>query len=149
MREIVEKSIKKYRDQINKKNIAFEVTILKNVPLLTMDLNKISFVIDTILENAILYTNREGKILINCIADTKKLTLFISDTGIGLETMDKFMIFRKFYRSKKAILMNTDGMGLRLYLCKEIIQRHHGKIYARSNGVNEGTTFFIELPFSK
>jgi signal transduction histidine kinase len=63
--------------------------------------------------------------------------------------MDKLMIFQKFYRSKKAILMNTDGMGLRLYLSKEIIKRHHGRIYAKSNGVNEGTTFFIELPFQK
>jgi len=149
IREIVEKSMMKYRDQINKKNISFQVTILKNVPLLTMDLNKITFVVDTILENAILYTNKEGKILIDCIADAKKLTLFISDTGIGLEWMDKFMIFSKFYRSKKAILMNTDGMGLRLYLSRQIIKRHKGKIYAKSNGANEGTTFFIELPFRK
>lgn len=149
IREIVEKSIKKYRDEINKKNIIFQVSIFKDIPLLTIDLKKISFVIDTIIENAISYTQKDGRILIDCISNSKKLILFISDTGIGLGHIDKIMIFSKFYRNKKAKLMNTDGMGLRLYLSKQIIKRHGGKIYAKSNGLGEGTTFFIELPFHK
>lgn len=149
IREIVEKSIKKYRDKINKKNITFQVSTFKDIPLLTLDLNKISFVIDTIIENAIFYTKQDGKILIDCISNPKKLTLYISDTGIGLGHKDKIMIFSKFYRNEKAKLMNTDGMGLRLYLSRQIIKRHRGKIYAKSNGLNEGTTFFIELPFRK
>ena len=45
--------------------------------------------------------------------------------------------------------MNTDGLGLKLYLSRQIIKRHGGKIYAKSNGLNEGATFFIELPFQK
>jgi len=149
IREIVEKSIKKYREKINKKNITFQVPTFKNAPLLTLDLNKISFVIDTIIENAIFYTKQDGKILIDCIYDSQKIILFISDTGIGLTFKDKMMIFSKFWRSKRAKLMNTDGMGLRLYLSKEIIKKHHGRIYAKSNGENEGATFFIELPFRK
>lgn len=149
IREIVEKSIKKYRDKINKKNISFQVSTFKDIPLLTLDLNKISFVIDTIVENAVSYTKPNGKILIDCISNSKRLELFISDTGIGLNTIDKIMIFHKFYRNKRARLMNTDGMGLKLYLSKEIIKRHNGKIYAKSNGIDEGTTFFVELPFKK
>lgn len=149
IREIVEKSIAKYREKINKKNLVFKVSTFKEIPLLTLDLNKISFVIDTIVENAIFYTKQDGKILIDCISNSQKLILYISDTGIGLEFVDKIRIFSKFYRSKQAKLMNTDGMGLRLYLSKQIIKRHHGKIYVKSNGLNEGTTFFIELPFRK
>ena len=105
--------------------------------------------IDTIVENAIFYTKQDGKILIDCISNSQKLILYISDTGIGLELIDKLRIFSKFYRSPKAKLMNTDGMGLRLYLSRQIIKRHNGKIYAKSNGVNEGTTFFVEIPFRK
>lgn len=149
IREIVEKSIKKYREEISKKSIAFQVSTFKDIPLLTLDLKKISFVIDSIIENSISYTKKDGRILIDCISDSKKLTLYISDTGIGLSWIDKLMIFSKFYRNPKAKLMNTDGMGLRLYLSKQIINRHSGKIYAKSNGVDEGTTFFIELPFKK
>jgi signal transduction histidine kinase len=149
IREIVEKSISKYRDKINKKNIDFQINILKNIPLLTVDLKKISFVIDTIIENAIFYIKKDGKILIDCISNSNKLIIFISDTGIGLGFIDKWRIFSKFYRGSKAKLMNPDGMGLHLFLSKEIIKRHKGKIYVKSNGIDEGATFFIELPFNK
>lgn len=149
IREIIEESIKKYREKINKKTILFQISNLKEIPLLTVDLKKISFVFDTVIENAIFYTNKNGKIFIDCISEPNKLTFFISDTGIGLNFFDKIKIFSKFYRSKKAKLLNTDGLGLRLYLAKKIIKKHHGRIYVRSNGQNEGSTFFIELPYIK
>ena len=149
LREIVESSINKHRGQINRKNIDFRIPVFKDIPLLTVDLKKISFVIDSLIENAIYYTKKDGKILIDSIYDFNKLVLFVSDTGIGLGMMDKLRIFSKFYRSEKAKLMNPDGMGLRLYISREIIKRHRGKIYAKSNGLNEGATFFIEIPFKK
>ena len=92
VREIIEESIKKYREKINKKSILFQISNLKDIPLLTVDLKKISFVFDTVIENAILYTNKNGKIIIDCISETNKLTFFISDTGIGLSFFDKIKI---------------------------------------------------------
>ena len=149
IREIVEKSIKKHRDQINKKGITFQIPTFKDIPLLTVDLKKISFVVDTIIENATFYANQNGRIIVDCVSNPKRIVLYISDTGIGLSMIDKMMLFSKFYRGRRAKLMNTDGMGLRLYLSKQIIKRHNGRIYAKSNGRGEGTTFFIELPFSR
>jgi signal transduction histidine kinase len=149
IREIIEKSITRNRDTINKKNINFKFLLSNDIPLLTIDLNKISFVIDTLIDNAITYTKNDGKILIDCIFDSKKIKLFISDTGIGLTLYDKIMIFSKFYRNKKAKLINPNGLGLRLYLSKLILKRHNGQIYAKSNGKNKGSTFFVKLPFSK
>ncbi len=148
LRDIVEKSIVKYREEINKKNIAFQVSTFKDVPLLTLDLKKISFVIDTLIENAIFYTPKSGKVLIDSTSDAKKLTVYVSDTGIGLGWMDKMRIFSRFFRTKKSVLMNPDGMGLKLYLSKIIIARHKGKIYAKSKGIDKGTTFFVELPYN-
>jgi signal transduction histidine kinase len=147
LRDIVEKSIVKYREEINKKNITFHISPFKDIPLLTIDLKKISFVIDSLIENAIIYTPKDGKILIDCIAKPKNLILYISDTGLGLSMQDKLRIFSRFYRGSRAILAYPDGMGLRLYLAKQIIARHHGRIYAKSKGKDQGTTFFLELPF--
>src|ERR1035437_9267634 len=113
LREIVEKSITKYRDEINKRKITFQISTFKDIPLLTVDLKKISFVVDTLVENAILYTPPDGRILVDCIAKKNMLTLFVSDTGFGLGMLDKMRIFSKFYRGKRAKLANTDGMGLR------------------------------------
>lgn len=148
IRTVVEKSIINYREEINKKEIKFQVPTFKDMPLLTVDLKKISFVIDTLIENAIWYTPRGGQIVINCVADANKMTLSVADNGLGLDFMDKLKIFTRFYRNKQALKLNTDGMGLRLYLSKQIIKRHHGRIYAKSAGVNKGSTFFVELPFN-
>ena len=148
-RDIIEKSISKYREKINEKNITFKVSTFKDIPLLTLDTKKISFVIDVLIENAIFYTPKDGKILVDSILRSNKIIFYITNTGLGLSFSDKLRIFSKFYRSKKAKLMNTDGLGLGLYLSKIIIARHHGKIYARSKGRDKGSAFFIELPFSK
>jgi signal transduction histidine kinase len=149
IRNIVESIILKYREEINKKNITFDIPTFKDIPLLTLDLKKITFVIDTIIENAIVYTPVNGKVSINCISKNKKLIFSVSDNGVGLSFGDKMRIFSRFFRSKNATLVYPDGMGLRLNLAKDIIKRHKGKIYAKSEGKNKGATFFIELPFSQ
>jgi len=150
LRDIVEHSITKYREEINKKNIAFQVSTFKDIPLLTLDLKKISFVMDTIIENGIVYTPSGGKILIDCVLKSnKKLLFYITDTGLGLSVYEKMKIFSRFYRGKKAALAYPDGMGLRLYLSKQIITLHRGKIYAKSKGRDKGAVFFIELPLSR
>lgn len=149
IREIIENAILKNREKINKKNIAFQISQFKDIPSLTVDLKKISFVIEEIIENAVYYTPDNGTITIECQSGSRSLSLFISDTGIGLDFIDKYRIFSKFYRNKRAKSSNTDGIGLNLYLIKQIIKRHNGTIKAVSGGVNKGTTFIIKLPFHK
>ena len=149
VRDIVEKSISKYREEINKKKLKFDVSSFKDAPLLTIDLKKISFVIDSLIENAIFYTKSEGNIKIDSNSNSKSITVYIQDSGMGLTMRDKFRIFSKFYRSKQAVLMNPNGMGLKLYLSSIIIKRHSGKIYAKSEGKDKGSIFFVELPLHK
>lgn len=148
IRDIVEKSIAKYREEINKKNITFQVPTFKDIPMLTADLKKITFVIDAIVENSILYTPQGGKVVIECTSNKNKLILSVSDNGPGLSFQDRMKIFSRFFRSKAATLAYPDGMGLRLSLSKEIILRHHGKMSAKSEGKGKGATFIVELPFS-
>ncbi|MEI7765728.1 MAG: HAMP domain-containing sensor histidine kinase [bacterium] len=149
LRDIIEKSIAKHREEINTKKMKFQVSAFKDIPLLTLDLKKISFVIDTLLENAITYTPNEGGVLIDCVVKNDALLFYITDTGMGLSSYDKFRIFNKFFRSKKAVLAYPDGMGLRLYLSKQIIKLHGGKMYAKSEGRDKGSAFFVKLPLSK
>lgn len=149
VRDIIEKSITKYREDIKNKNINFQISTFKDIPLITLDLNKISFVIDTMLENSLFYTKNKGHISIDANFDKKVLTIIIKDDGIGFDNFEKMKIFNKFYRSKEAILMNPNGMGLKLYLSKTIIKRHKGEIYLESNGKDRGTTAYIKLPLNK
>lgn len=149
IRDIIEKSITKYREDIKKKNINFQISTFKDIPLITIDLNKISFVIDAVLENALLYTKEKGNIIIDAKFDRKVLTIIVKDDGMGLDKIEAMKIFNKFYRNKEAMLMNPNGMGLKLYLSKIIINRHKGEIFLDSEGKGKGTTAYIKLPLIK
>lgn len=149
LRDILEKTIVKYREDITKKNIKFNIPTFRDIPLLTMDLKKISFVIDSVIENALLYTPKDGSIIIEAIFDRNMLVLKVTDTGIGFTEENKKKLFTKFFRSPEAILMNPNGTGLKLYLSKQIIERHKGKLYVESAGEKQGSSIFIELPLQK
>ncbi len=149
LREILEHAISKYRTAINEKKISLRVPTLIHIPFMSIDTKKISLVIDIILENAILYSKEGGMVTIESEVKNNTLILTIEDAGIGLSWKDKNNIFGRFYRGDRAKKMNTDGMGLGLYISKIIIHRHHGDIYARSKGKDKGTTLYILLPIDK
>lgn len=146
VREIIEEGIQRCGADINNKSISLEVPVLNNLPLLSINTKKISFVVQVVLENAIMYSNIGGKIIINADIKNSYLILSVADEGIGMNWRERHNIFRKFYRSENARKMNTDGMGLGLYISKEIVRRHRGQMSAISKGRGFGSTFYIELP---
>jgi signal transduction histidine kinase len=149
IREIVEESLLKHSGLINKKHLQMQVSIFDKMPLLTADLKRISFVVDVLIENALIYTPENGQVVIDCENMGDKIVFFVQDSGIGFEGKERLKIFSKFYRGEKAQQINPYGMGMGLYLSKVIIKRHGGKIYAESMGIDKGSTFFIELPLNR
>lgn len=149
LREIIEESVRKSSNLINQKNIKLSLPTMNNIPLLSIDTKKISFVVQVILENAIFYSKDNSNININSEIKDNKLILDIEDSGIGLSWKDRRNIFDRFYRGERAKKMNTDGMGLGLYMAREIIKRHKGQIKFHSKGKNKGAIFSIVLPIKK
>jgi len=149
MREVIETAIGKYREPLNQKKITFQVPTFIDMPLLTVDTKRISFVIDALLENAIFYTKEGGHITITSNINKHAVTLSIHDDGIGLSWTEKYNLYNRFYRGNLAKKMNTDGTGLSLYLSKIIMERHHGSIKASSGGRDHGSTFSIILPVTR
>ncbi len=149
IREILENSISRFRTSLNEKHINISLPSFTDIPLITVDTKKISFVIDSIIENAIFYGKINGKLIVDSELKDNKLILKVSDDGIGLSRKDKNNIFRRFYRGERAKKINTDGIGLSLYLAREIVKRHGGNIKFKSGGINRGSTFYIILPIKK
>ena len=79
----------------------------------------------------------------------KKVLIAISDTGIGIpkETLPK--LFDKFVRSRNANSVNISGTGLGLFVVKEMIKAHKGKVWVESEGEGSGATFYVELDIYK
>ncbi|HTK33153.1 MAG TPA: ATP-binding protein [Candidatus Paceibacterota bacterium] len=115
------------------------------------DQNKIKFVLQTLLDNAISYTPKGGKISVEISVNNsqfsgEKVWISITDTGIGIPKDEQKFIFTKFYRAQNGRKADTEGMGIGLYLSQRIVERHKGKIIAQSAGEGRGTTFVVTLP---
>lgn len=108
------------------------------------DEKRLLSVIDTLLSNACLYTQK-GEVNLRIGRKNNQAVIEVQDTGIGIPEKDMGSIYDKFFRSKNAVLTYADGQGIGLYLAKHIVGLHKGKIDIVSK-VNEGTTFTVTLP---
>ena len=140
--ECLEKAKEQAQSLAEKKNINIEINgdisaTIKYDKKWTLE------VICNILENAIKYTNDNGKIEINIEKLESFLKIDITDNGIGIESENINNIFKRFYREQK--VHNIEGVGIGLYLSKTIIEQQNGYIKVKSK-VNEGSTFSVFLP---
>lgn len=143
--------------QIKAKQKKLKVTLQKlkiPLPSFNMDPSKVRNVILNIIDNAIHYTNK-GSITIQLIPQpknralqTKSVLIAIKDTGEGMSKQELQHLFESFSRGKTGAKMWTEGTGLGLYIARQFVQMHKGKIWAESAGAGKGSTFFIQLPVS-
>lgn len=113
-----------------------------------IDTDKMTQVIDNILNNAIKYSPDGGKIKVGMRTTDAQLIISISDEGLGIPKKDLPRIFDRFYRVDKARSRAQGGTGLGLAIAKEIIKQHKGFIWAKSE-YGKGSTFTIVLPYDK
>ncbi len=116
-------------------------------PIDTIDAGSLDMVVSNIIENAIHYTPSGGTITVTTKKDkvNGSFSCAISDTGIGMSPEKQKTVFVKFQRAEKARQLNTGGMGLGLYIAKNLTERHGGQISFTSEE-GKGTTFCLTLP---
>ncbi len=144
--ELIKKIIKQMSLIAKKRDIMVELKLKgPKVPKIFIDRLRLQEVIENLLSNSINYNVPHGKIelILEPIKDI--LYLNITDTGIGIEEEDRKKLFTKFFRAQKAIITNTEGSGLGLYLAKSYIEGWGGKISLKSTE-GKGASFMIELP---
>ena len=112
-----------------------------------MDPIRIKLVLEILVDNAIKYNVKNGEVRIRLrrLEDKPFLAVSVEDTGIGIAPKEMSKVFTKFFRSPRVVKKETTGTGLGLYLAKNIIQRHGGKIWVKSE-LNRGSTFTFTLP---
>ena len=113
-----------------------------------IDTDKMTQVIDNILNNAIKYSPDGGKITVSMKTTDDQMILSVSDQGLGIPKQDLPKIFDRFYRVDRARSRAQGGTGLGLAIAKEIIKQHKGFIWAKSE-YGKGSTFTIVLPYDK
>ena len=146
--ELIDISIFDFTGEASAKNI--EIIFLtpdKKISSVKIDKEKIRVVFQNILENAIKYSNNNGKVFITLKEENNFVEVSIKDTGIGISEDGKKKIFEKFYRDPEAQKKEVIGSGIGLFTTKKIVDDHGGKIWFESSP-EEGTTFFFTVPLA-
>ena len=139
-------------DQIRGQDEEKKYELVRDYPItsvwIEIDTDKMTQVIDNILNNAIKYSPDGGKITVTMKTTDDQMILSISDQGLGIPKQDLPRIFDRFYRVDRARSRAQGGTGLGLSIAKEIIKQHRGFIWAKSE-YGKGSTFTIVLPYDK
>ena len=139
-------------DQIRGQDEEKKYELVRDYPItsvwIEIDTDKMTQVIDNILNNAIKYSPDGGKITVTMKTTDDQMILSISDQGLGIPKQDLPRIFDRFYRVDRARSRAQGGTGLGLAIAKEIIKQHKGFIWAKSEYGKE-STFTIVLPYDK
>lgn len=113
----------------------------------SVDPQKIKMVLSNLIDNAIKYNvpNGEIRVKIERLQKEPYAQISVRDTGIGIPAEQINKLFTKFFRAENVVKAAPDGLGLGLYIVRNIIKRHGGEIWAESE-LNRGTTFYFTLP---
>ncbi len=106
-------------------------------------------IVDNLLSNALLYTQRGGSVMLSLFEVDGMAILTVSDDGLGIEPDVLPMIFDAFWQSTQSIDRTRGGLGIGLSLVRKLADLHGGQIEARSEGANKGAEFIFRMPVSE
>lgn len=113
--------------------------------IVEVDKDRIIQVITNYLSNGIKYSNGNPDVIIRVAKTPQDVTISVTDRGLGIAKQFLPKMFKRFFRAEKT--KNIEGLGLGLFLCKQIVTAHHGKVWAESQE-EKGSTFYFSIPLT-
>ncbi|MDP2910547.1 MAG: ATP-binding protein [bacterium] len=147
--QITKEAVKFNKESAKKRKIKLEFEKpVQKIPKFMMDADKIKMALENLIDNGLRYNRKGGcvKVFLEKVEDKVKIS--IEDNGLGIPENQYPRIFTKFFRGANVIKTDTEGSGLGLYIAKNIIEAHRGKIWFESE-INKGTTFYFQIPIKK
>jgi signal transduction histidine kinase len=145
LKPLIQNIIKDVEQTAHQKNVTITSTIQK-LPLLMIDSKRFKQVLLNLLANSVKFTPKNGKIIVSAKQKNKQIIVTVTDTGIGIAPNMITKIFDKFVQSSPSYKLKQKGTGLGLTICKGIVSKFGGKIWAESKGTNKGASFHFTIP---
>lgn len=147
--DIINQVKNEFSAQARDKQMSLSASVIDSLPQISADKDKITQVLENLVGNAMKYTPEGGKITLSAIPKDSTVEISVTDTGKGISAEDLPKLFTKFTRlgGESLTTFSQPGTGLGLYLAKQYIELHHGKIWAAST-LGSGSTFTFSLPVS-
>ena len=145
--ELVQEALTDLRPGAEGKGLTVTVTTPETPLTIMGDRMQLLNAIKNLIDNSIKYTPK-GSVAVKLGQENQTCRLTVTDTGIGITTEDMENLFTEGGHGKESQKINVDSTGFGLYIVKNIIEAHSGKVWAESEGSGKGTTFIVELPIS-
>jgi PAS domain S-box-containing protein len=123
----------------------FHLNVPDDTMIVSGDRDRLEQVLSNLIENAVKYSPEGSEIFINVNHRDNEVVTSICDRGIGIPADELAMVFERFHRGRQVSSTNYGGLGLGLYITRQIVERHSGTIWVESKE-GSGTTFYFALP---
>jgi signal transduction histidine kinase len=145
---IVDEVVKRNMIAANNKSIAMKSEVPDNLPEIEIDAQKIEEVIENLISNAIKFSNEGGKVRVLAKANSRELTVEVSDNGLGLSEEDVNNAFQRGARLSARPTAGEHSSGFGLWIVKKMIEAHNGKVWVKS-ALGRGSTFAFSIPYQQ
>lgn len=146
--ELIRVAIQMMRAGAAQKGVGLEISVECGLPFVHGDPDRILEVLINLIDNAIKFTPADGAVMVQACrvpTDPDFLCVSVSDTGPGIAPEARALIFERLYQDPNAVDNNRKGLGLGLFIARELIALHGGRIWVASDGAS-GSTFSFTLP---
>jgi len=143
---LVEATVATLLPAAREKQIEMTHWVAENLPPIEGDPKRLQQVLGNVVSNAIKFTPEGGKVEIRCAASADVVSIEVSDTGIGIDAEFLPLVFDRFRQADSRSTRQHGGLGLGLAITRHLVEQHNGRIEARSEGRDRGTTITIRLP---
>ncbi len=145
--ELINEELIMLNEMAVKKNIEVKTSIAEGIIIIIGDRNMIKTIMRNLLSNAVKFTHKNGTVEVSAIAGNDQVEISVADTGIGMTKETKERLFRLDANLSTRGTEDEKGTGLGLFLCKEFVEKHGGRIWVESE-YGKGSTFRFVLPCS-
>jgi len=144
LEDVIKEAMEELRMNYDRKGLYLKLNVEGKLPKIKVEPKYLKQALMNLIDNAEKYTFKGG-VEIKIKKKNKFVLIEIKDTGIGISKRDQKKLFQKFSRTGRSVKQNTTGSGLGLFIAKQIIDEHQGKIEISSEGVGKGTTVKVWL----
>jgi signal transduction histidine kinase len=148
LEELIRLAVAMVRGTATQKGVGIEVGFEGSIPFVLADPDRVLEVLINLVDNAVKFTPAEGSVTVQAgrmVSDPGFICISVSDTGRGISPEARSLIFERLYQDPNAVDNNRKGLGLGLFIAKELVTLHGGRIWVASDGAT-GSTFSFTLP---
>jgi len=145
LRTLIEDAVKLLMPAAEKKSLALNLSLGSEPMTIAGDKDQLANVFRNLIDNSIKYTP-SGSVTVSLEKKAGNVLFAIKDTGVGITPEDMKVMFTEGGHGKDSVKVNVESTGYGLYIVKQIVEGHKGRVWVESEGQGKGSQFYVEIP---